>query len=379
MASKDKNNQVEEKKEEYKKQNGMGFFKKVKYSIFNIEKYPEMATEGIGKALSYIAKLVVVLAVVLSVWTLYQTYQMINEGTNYLENEFPDFSYSDGTLTVDSEEAIIIENEQFGKIIVDTNTDSEETINQYLNQIDEYGIGALVLKNRVVLKNITMIGEVSYNYQESFNSINLTEFNKQDVVNYVQNGGINSLYFSVFISLFIYSFSMYFINTLWYAIIIGIVGYFTMWILKMKMRYVAVFNMAIYALTLSTILNILYLIINIIFNFTIEYFSIMYVTVATIYLLAAIFILKTDLIKKQAEVMKIIEAQQIVKKELEQEKENKKEQEEKEERQKKDKEDSKDKKEENKESKGNVKHDEPEGSNAWNGKGLEKGMRKKYG
>ncbi len=363
MASEDKKNTIEEKKEEYKEVKGMGFFKKVKYSIFNIEKYPEMATEGIGNTLSYIAKLVMILAVVLSLWTLYQTYQMINEGTSYLENEFPDFSYSDGTLTVDSEEAIIIENEQFGKIIVDTNTDSEETINQYLNQINEYGTGALILKNRAVLKNITMIGEVSYNYQESFNSINLTEFSKQDVVNYVQNGEINSLYFSLFISLFIYSFAMYFINTLWYAIIIGIVGYFTMWMLKMKMRFVAVFNMAIYALTLSTILNILYLIINMLFNFTIEYFSIMYVTVATIYLIAAIFILKTDLMKKQAEVMKIVEAQQIVKKELEeQEKEDKKE---KEERKKEDKkEEKKDEETKKEENKGNVKNDEPEGSKA---------------
>ena len=366
MASEDKKNNVEEKKEKYKEIKGMGFFKKVKYSIFNIEKYPEMATEGIGKAISYIAKLIVILAVVLSVWTLYQTYQMINEGTNYLENEFPDFSYSNGTLTVNSEDIITIENQQFGKIIVDTNTDSEETINQYLNLINEYGVGALVLKDRVVLKNITMIGEVSYNYQESFNSINLTEFTKQDVVNYVQNGQINSLYFSVFISLFIYSFAMYFINTLWYAIIIGVVGYFTMLVLKMKMRYVAVFNMALYALTLSTILNIIYLIVNVLFNFTIEYFSIMYVTVATIYLLAAIFILKTDLIKKQAEVMKIIEAQQIVKKELEnQEKENKKEQKEKENLKKYYKEEEKkDKKSRQEENEGNVKNDEPEGSNA---------------
>ena len=363
MASEDKRNNVKEKKEENKELKGMGFFKKVKYSIFNIEKYTEMATEGIGNTLSYIAKLVMILAIVLSVWTLYQTYQMINEGTSYLENEFPNFSYSDGTLTVNSEEVITIENEQFGKIIVDTNTDSEETINQYLNQINEYGVGALVLKNRVVLKNITMIGEVSYNYQESFNSINLTEFSKQDVVNYVQNGEINSIYFRVFISLFIYSFAMYFINTLWYAIIIGIVGYFTMWMLKMKMRFVAVFNMAIYALTLSTILNILYLIINMLFNFTIEYFSIMYITVATIYLLAAIFILKTDLMKKQEEVMKIVEAQQIVKKELEeQEKENEKE---KEERQKKDKkEENKEKENKKEENKGDAKEDEPEGSNA---------------
>ena len=363
MAQEDKKNNIEEKQEDYKDIKGMGFFKKVKYSICNIEKYPEMATEGIGKALTYIAKLVVILAIVLSIWTLYQTYQMIREGTTYLENQFPDFSYSDGTLTVNSEDIITIDNEQFGRIIVDTSTDSEETINQYLNSINEYGAGALILKNRVVLKNITMVGEISYNYKESLDSINLTAFNKQDVVNYVNDGQINSLYFSIFITLFIYGFSMYFINTLWYAIIISIVGYFTMWVLKMRMRYVAVFNMTIYALTLSTILNIIYLIVNIVFNFTIEYFSIMYVTVATIYLLAAIFIIKSDLIKKQAEVMKIVEAQQIVRKELEQ-KEKEKEEEEKQNTEDKKEEKQKEKKKKEEKHKGNLNQEEPGQSNA---------------
>ena len=358
MAQEDNKNKVEEKNEEYKELKGKGFFKKVKYSVFNIEKYPEMATEGLGKALSYIAKLVVILAIILSIWILWQTYQIIKEGVSYLENQFPDFSYSDGILTVNTEEPITIDNEQFGRIIVDTKTDSEETINQYLNSINEYGASTLILKNRVVLKNIAMVGEISYNYKESLDSINLTTFNKQDVVNYVTGGQINSLYFSIFVTLFIYSFSMYFINTLWYAIIIGLVGYFTMFMLKMRMRYVAVFNMAIYALTLSTILNILYVLINMLFNFNIEYFSIMYVTVATIYLLAAIFILKTDLIKKQAEVMKIVEAQQIVKKELEE-----KEKEEQEKKKEEEKEKQTEKKKEEKH-KGNLDKGEPEESNA---------------
>ncbi len=361
MAQEDNKNKVEEKNEEYKELKGKGFFKKVKYSVFNIEKYPEMATEGLGKALSYIAKLVVILAIVLSIWILWQTYQIIKEGVSYLENQFPDFSYSDGILTVNTEEPITIDNEQFGRIIVDTKTDSEETINQYLNSINEYGAGTLILKNRVVLKNIAMVGEISYNYKESLDSINLTTFNKQDVVNYVTGGQINSLYFSIFVTLFIYSFSMYFINTLWYAIIIGLVGYFTMFMLKMRMRYVAVFNMAIYALTLSTILNILYVLINMLFNFNIEYFSIMYVTVATIYLLAAIFILKTDLIKKQAEVMKIVEAQQIVKKELEEK--EKEEQEKKKEEENEKQTEKKEKKKEEKH-KGNLDKGEPEESNA---------------
>lgn len=359
MAQEDNKNNIEEKMENDKIK-GIGFFKKVKYSIVNIEKYPEMATEGIGKSVGYIIKLVVILALIVSVWDLYQIYKMVNEGTDYIENEFPDFYYADGILTVESEDAIYIENELFGKIIVDTNTDSEETINQYLDEIEEYGVGILVLKNKAILQNITTMGEVSYNYQESLESMELAEFNKEDVINYVENGEVNSLYYNTFINFFIYSFIMYFINTIWYAFIIGIIGYCTMYILKMKMRFVAVFNMSIYALTLSTILNIIYLLVNIFFNFTIEYFSVMYISVATIYLIAAIFILKTDLMKKQAEVMKIIEVQKDVKKELnEQEKE-------KEERQRKDREEEKNKKESKKESKKeeDSEHDEPEGSNA---------------
>ncbi len=363
MASEDNKNKVEEKKEQYKNIKGIGFFKKIRYSIMKIEKYPEMATEGFGKAVSYIAKLVIVLAIILAVWTLYQTYEMINQGKEYIENEFPDFSYKDGILTVDSQESITIDNERFGKIIVDTNTDSEEKINNYVNTINDYGAGALILKDRVVLKNITMIGEASYNYKESLDSMNLTEFTKQDVIDYVSGGQINNFYFSIFITLFIYSFAMYFINTLWYAVIISVIGYLAMLVLKMKMRYVALFNMSIYALTLSTILNIVYLLINIFTDFTIEYFSVMYITVATIYLLAAILIINSELIKKQAEVMKIIEAEKIVKKELKD-----KEKEEKEEKPEEKKEDSKEDKEkeekERKKNKGNLNNEEPGGSNA---------------
>lgn len=357
MAQEENKNKVEEKKEEYKELKGIGFLKKVKYSILNIEKYPEMAIEGLGKAVSYIAKLVAVLGIILSVWTLYQIYQMIQEGTNYIENEFPDFSYSDGTLTVNTDEVINIDNEQFGKLIVDTNTDSEETINQYKNSINEAGTGVIILKNEVIFKNITMIGEVSYNYKESLESMNISEFNKQDLINYVRQGQINSVYVSLFVSLFIYSFAMYFVNTLWYAVIISIVGYFTMWILKMRIRYVAIFNMSIYALTLSTILNIIYLLVNIFFNFNIEYFSIMYLSVAVIYLLATIFIIKSDLIKKQGEVMKIIEAQEMIKKEIEQKEREEEQKQEKPEEDKKENKNKKDKKDK-------LDDDEPEGSKA---------------
>ncbi len=99
-----------------------GFFKKVWNSIVKIEKYPDMAAEGLGRAFIYICKLVAILAIVLCLGIMYQTYQMLQEGISYLQNEFPEFSYSNGILDVHSDEKITISEDDsyVGRTIIDT-------------------------------------------------------------------------------------------------------------------------------------------------------------------------------------------------------------------------------------------------------------------
>jgi len=152
---------------------------------------------------------------------------------------------------------------------------------------------------------------------------------------------------------------MYLLTTLSNIVFLSVFGYLTTWFARIKMRYVAIFNMSIYALTLSIILNILYIIVNMFISFNMEYFQVMYVSVAAIYLVAAIFLLKAEFIKKQAELMKIMEAQELVRKELEEKQRQEKEEQEKKERQKKDRDEEK-KKEKQEEKSG----EEPQGSNA---------------
>ena len=132
------------------------------------------------------------------------------------------------------------------------------------------------------------------------------------------------------------------------------------------MRYAAIFNMSVYALTLSVILNILYIAVNIFITFDMQYFQVMYVSVAAIYLVAAILILKTDFMKKQMKLMKIVEAQDVIRKQLEEKAEKEEEERKRKTREGKEKE-QKDKsknKENNKEEKDNNVGEEPEGSNA---------------
>ena len=361
MEEKKEKEQMQKEKQSETQNFQKGFFKKLWYSIVNIEKYPEMATEGVGRAISYLFKIVAILAVVLSIWMTYESYEAVRNGVEYLQNEFPTFSYQDGTLLVETEEPIVIEAEQsgVGKIVVDTKTDSEEQINQYLNEIGSNESGIVVLKQKVLVKTPGVAGSISYDYQQILGNMQITQFNKQDVINYANSNQIITLYISMFITIFIYSIMMYFITTLWYVVMISIVGYITAWLLKIKMRYVAIFNMSVYAITLSVLLNVIYLIINMFIPFTITYFQVMYVAIATIYLIAAIFIIKSETIKKQAELMKIAEAQAIVKKEIEQEKQKEEQEKEKDSEKK---EDKSGKKKEKK--KDNNLGEEPEGSNA---------------
>lgn len=364
------NNDIEDNKNGNKNINDdnnfkKGFFKKVWYSIVKIERYAEMATEGVGRALSYLSKLVIILAIIISVWITIETNNNIQKAIDYLENNFPEISYKEGTLQVESNEPIVIDNEVInGKIIVDTNTDSEETINQYINTVNEYGSGIIVLKNRVILSNMTMAGTISYNYKEAFDNINISEFNKKDIVEYSSSNNMITLYISIFATLFIYSYVWYLIKALWYVATISIFGYLVAWLLKIKMRYAPIFNMSIYAITLSIILNMIYIIINMFTNFTIEYFEVMYISVASIYLISAIFIIKSEFIKKQAELLKIAKAQEVIRKQMEQEKEEEKNKKEEKEQNKDTGKEEKKEDKENKDKKGDELGEQPEGSNA---------------
>lgn len=354
---------MSEEKEEKTK---IGFFQKVWDSITKIEKYPDMAAEGLGRAFSYISKVVAILAIVLCLGTMYQTYQMLQEGIHYLQNEFPEFSYKEGVLNVSSEQRLTISEDDsyVGRTIIDTNTEEEQTINQYINEIEKAGSGMIILKDKVILKNGAIAGTINYNYKDLLGKIGMNEFTKQTVIDYANSFQIINLYISVFLTIFIYSFVMYLLTTLSNAVFLSIFGYLTTWMARIKMRFVAIFNMSIYALTLSIFLNIIYIAVNIFIDFNIEYFQVMYVSVAAIYLVAAIFLLKTEFIKRQAELMKIVEAQEIVRKEIEEKEEKERREQEEKERQKKDKEEQKKQKENEKEKKDNKVGEEPQGSNA---------------
>ncbi len=356
----------------------MGIFKKMKYSITNIEKYSEMSAEGVKSAFKYLLVIILILSLVTAISLTIRSYKAIQDIASYIESNIPNFNYKDKVLTVEGEQPkkIDVDNEEFAfsKIIIDTNELNDEKINEYVEELKGSGYGILILRDkaRIVYGAQNTEGdsnsytEMEVFYNDYVSQLPVNEFTKADVLNYMKGTKIIGILLEILLMFLIEAIIEYFIITVCVALLIGAMGYLTAILLRAKMRFVAVFNMAIYALTLSTLLQAIYNPIDILTDFRVSFFYIMYVGVAFIYLIAAIFLTRIDLIKNQEELTKIKEVQKEVKKEME-DKEKEKEKEQKEENNKESKKEeeqaNKEKKKKTKKKKENEAGGEPEGSN----------------
>ncbi len=209
-----------------------GFFRRIWYSLTKIEKYPNMAAEGLGKSLTYLTGLLLLCSIVFSI-------------------------------------AIMFKINNFDELLVQSG---------------------------------------------------LQETQQQEIMEYINSTEKVPLYATIFGISLMSSYLVFFGATLIFIIILSIFGYFAAILAKIKMKYVAIFNMTVYSITLSLLLEVIYTITNMYTEFTSNYFTIAYIAIACIYLISSIFIIKSEFIKKQEELKKIREAQEHLKEERKNEK-----------------------------------------------------------
>lgn len=344
--------------EENTKKLKKGFFKKLWYSVFKLEKYGEMSAEGVGRAITYLIKLSLIIALVISLGSIYKINGYVEKGKDFLNNEVGDFIYKDGILEVKKGEPIRAPSSMVGEIIIDTKIETNEEINQYLNSLKE-NKGIIILKDKVLAKGISSNGILSYKYSSFLNPEDINNLDKEQLLEYINGSEMWKIYGLVFVILLGYSLLNTFLPVLFNVFILSIFGYIVTWFARIKIRYAAVFNLAAYSLTLSVLLHASYIIVNIFTQFNMKYFQIMYIGVAAIYLIASILLIKSEFIKKQVEIAKMVE----LKKNEENEKEDKDKEDKKEEDKNKNK-DENDKKEKKDNEKGKDTNagEEPEGA-----------------
>ena len=309
----------------------INFFKKVWYSIAKFEQYPAMATEGLPRAIKYLLTLVVFVTIFVMCGSLMQMKKTINSLSQYIEQNVPDFIVTDGKVEMNIEQPIIIDNIQYDgidKIIINPLAETDEQKEQSEKDETVVGITIFFFKDQIILKSKIdddNIAKQNYTYSEfvaNYTGENISSFNKTQLVEYLTSQGMTKYYVRYGMSAFVYLFLINLIYMLLDALEIAILGWFTGTVARIKIRFVAIYNMAIYALTLPVILNIIYIVVNYFVSFKIKYFQVAYITIAYIYLAATIFILKDDIIKKMQEVERIRQEQKKVKEEIKEQEEN---------------------------------------------------------
>lgn len=299
----------------------IGFFKKVWYSIAKFEKYLEMSLEGTGKALKYLLQITSLFVLVISLIGIYNANKNIDKLVENIEENVPNFSYENGkiNLSSDAENKVYMMNDtnlSLGKIIIDLNTEDENVITQYENDIrnDEEvnNTGIIILKDKVVQIIKLTEGEegesrISMSYDEVVESLfGSTEvaITKASLLEYLNNNGRTGIVLVNFFAYFIAYFVIYLCSGLIYTLILTLIGYTSTKISKMKLKFAQLFAMSIYAFTLSNILNMIYFIVNYFAGITIKYFDIAYIAIAYIYLITVIFLIKNDTVRKQENQIK---------------------------------------------------------------------------
>ena len=305
------------------------FFKELIKSIKDFDKYEDFAIEGIGKSLKYFVKILLTFCVIICIAYTYKIMKNTQNVYSSLKDKIPEFAYEKGELITENTEPIIIEDygETVGSIIIDTKTESDNIINDYKEQIDKFGSGILLLKNKFIVVNPNLNGRAEYKYSELLSVYNIQNANREQLVNYIDSINIVYVILTVFFVLLIGLFIAFFITTILDVLMLSCLGYVSSRFFRLKIKFSVAFSVAVHAITFPILLNLVYILINLFSGFEIKYFQIMYYTIAYIYVIVAVLMIKTDFINRQAELIKIAQEQMKIKEELEEQEEEKKEQE----------------------------------------------------
>lgn len=309
-------------------------FKKIWYSITNFEKYPAMAAEGFPRAILYLIIMTAFVTIFMTISSVIQMKNVVGELANYINDNLPEFSYKDGIVEMETDEPIIISDVKYNgidKIIINPFLENDEEKAKFEEENDTQGVTLFFFKNQIIirtkLENLQVnVSPFTYkDFISNYTSEEIKEFNKAELVEYLKSDKMNSFYMNYSMAAFMELLIVDIIVTMVNALEIAIFGWITTWFARIRMRFIGIYNMAVYALTLPMILNIAYIIVNCFVDFTISYFQVAYITIAYIYLAAVIFILKDDIARRMQEVERIRKEQAKVREEIRQQEEKKEE------------------------------------------------------
>lgn len=303
------------------KETKIGFFKRLKKAIFELEDYGFFLGERLTVAFKYFFILVFIVSLIFSIAITYKASNAISKAYDYIINELPQFELKNNNLNFQNSIDAYDHDYEFSFIADTTENLSGEKLKEYKNKVYSQGnYGLILLRDKMVL--ITVNSEKTTEYSDYLidnDNSNVEEFkieNKQNLIDLLETSGIKTIWLAIFIITLI---SVYLLNIfimLSDICVIALFGWFAARLCGVNFKINPMIALSIYALSLSIVLDLIFDVIYVTTGFTVQYFNVIYLLIAYVYIIAAIFMIKYDLIKHTEELKKIIEVQKQVEKDI---------------------------------------------------------------
>ncbi len=278
----------------------INFFSRVYKAITNFDFYSNFAEEPLSKAITYLTTLVLIVSIVITAVYIIAFHSELTNGIEYLNENVENMSFVDSTLSYNNDEYTIYDGEENTIPIVVVDTSDNPDLDTYKEKVSLYDFGFIVLKDRLL---VYMASDTDEGFQEvAYAGYDIEDMDKEEILDLL---GSTNIYAYIAVAMFITEFVQYFIYILINAVVLAVIGQILALILHLKIKFSGAYKMGIYALTLPTLLELLYIIINSTTGFVVPYFNWMYTTISYIYICVAILMIKTDFINTQRELMRI--------------------------------------------------------------------------
>ena len=291
----------------------IGFFSRVKIAVTQLENYGIFLEEKSSIAIKYFFLIVLCLAFVMALVETYTVMQMVSKGYEYMKNELPDFLYADGNLQFEKEVQAYDEEYDFYMITDTAESIAQEKLQEYKNDVKSMGI--IFLKDKAIYK--AGGSETEYQYRDFVEQYGFENLDKEKLIEEIDRIGLVGIAATLFIMLIFSVYIFQVVNVFMDWMIMYIFTFVTARICRIAIQMRHAWNISIYTLTLSIILSMLYHVAYYLTGFYTEYFRVVYLLVAYVYVVAVILMIKSDLIRQQIEVARILEMQKQIQEEPE--------------------------------------------------------------
>lgn len=222
----------------------ISIFQRFYYSIISFDKYRLFLRQSMGKAVTYLLLLTLVLSAAIYISEYYRYNEIFDFTAKFISEELLDFRFENGRLEVSGEMPITIDNDNI-PFVIDTRPDAEDRI------LNTYDIVMLITSDKFIVKNYIERSEVPLSL---YKGLVLT---RDDLISGIPF--VKPIYavFLVFTAIF------FIIGKFISVFVVSLIGRAVNSMKGTRLSYQSIFKISVYSMTLPlvvfSILNILQL------------------------------------------------------------------------------------------------------------------------